>query len=223
MEELTTAQIAARVGKTERTIQCWIRSGKLPARPLADSRYGVNQADLEHLRLPEHLSETGASVLEVMQLRYPSEEKYEQMQYSIGDLTERLEDAEKQIERLQYRFDQVLKEVRENATGKKRASTRRTSSKKKRQRLKLGDIYLDSILPLDLESLTVFAEQHNVPWSAVTRAIKDDQLFPERGTWKDGWRTVKVAIDERERKTFYELFHERPAFKRCDGCPHNWR
>lgn len=223
MEELTTAQIASRVGKTERTVQRWIRSGKLPARPLADSRYGVNPQDLEHLRLPEHLSETGASVLEVMQLRYPSEEKYEQLQYGIDDLTERLEDAEKKIERLQYRLDQILKEVRQKDTGKKKAPARRTSTKKKRQRLKLGDIYLDSILPLDLVSLTAFAEQHNVPWSAVTRAIKDYQLFPERGTWKDGWRTVKVAIDERGCETFYELFNTRPTFKRCDGCPHSWR
>ena len=223
MEELTTAQIAVRVGKTERTVQRWIKNGKLPARPLADNRYGVNLADLEHLKLPAHLTEYGENALEVMQLRYPSEEKYEQLQYSIGDLTERLEDAEKKIERLQYRLDQILKEMRENAANKKKAPARRPSPKKKRKRLKIGDIYLDSILPPDLVSLTAFAERHNVPWSMVTRAIKDYQLFPERGTWKDGWRTIKVAIDERERKTFYELFHGRPTFKRCDTCPHAWR
>jgi excisionase family DNA binding protein len=89
MEELTTAQIAARVGKTERTVQRWIKSGKLPARLLADNKYGVNPADLEHLTLPAHLTESGAMVLEVMQLRYPSEEKYEQLEYSIEELTEK--------------------------------------------------------------------------------------------------------------------------------------
>lgn len=130
MEELTTAQIAARVGKTERTVQRWIKSGRLPTLPLAGSKYGVNPQDLEHLKLPEHLTETGAIVLEVMQLRYPSEEKFEQLQYSIEDLTERLEDAEEKIERLQYRLTQILKEGRENAAGKKKAPTRRTSAKK---------------------------------------------------------------------------------------------
>ena len=175
MEELKTAQIASRVGKTERTVQRWIKSGKLPARPLADNRYGVNPEDLKRLRLPEHLTESGAMVLEVMQLRYPSEEMYEQLQYSIGELTERLEDAEKKIEGLQYRLDRVLEEVRENANSKKRPSTRRTRTKKKRNRLKLDGVYLDSILPLDLMSLTEFAERHNVPWSVVTRAIKDYQ------------------------------------------------
>jgi excisionase family DNA binding protein len=222
MEELTTAEIAARVRKTERTVQRWLKSGKLPALPLTGKRYGVNPKDLEHLKLPEHLTESGEIALEVMQIQYPGEEKYEQLQYSIDDLTERLYDAERKIERLQYRLDQILKEVRENVAGKK-APARRTSTKKKRKRLKLGDIYLDSILPLDLVSLSAFAEQHGVPWSAVTSAIKDYQLFPERGTWKDGWRTVKVAIDERGCETFYELFHGRPTFKRCDGCPHGWR
>jgi excisionase family DNA binding protein len=223
MEELTTAQMASRVGKTERTVQRWIKSGKLPALPLASNRYGVNPEYLQHLKLPEHLTESGETALDVMQIRYPSEEKYEQLQYSIEDLTERLEDAETKIERLHYRLDQILKEVRENADTKKKAPARRTSTTKKRKRLKVGEIYLDSILPLDLISLSVFAEQHGVPWSAETSAIKDYELFPERGTWKDGWRTVKVAIDERGCKTFYELFHGRPGFARCDGCPHGWR
>jgi excisionase family DNA binding protein len=223
MEELTTAEIAARVGKTERTVQRWLKSGKLPALPLTGKRYGVNPKDLEHLKLPEHLTESGEIALDVMQIQYPLEERYEHLQFTIDDLTERLHDAEEKIERLQYRLDQILKEVRENASGKKKAPTRRKSTTKKRNRLKLGDIYLDSILPLDLVSLTVFAEQHGVPWSAVTKAIKDYQLFPERGTWKDGWRTVKVAIDERGCKTFYELFHGRPGFTRCNACPHTWR
>jgi predicted site-specific integrase-resolvase len=223
MEELSTAQIAARVGKTERTVQRWIKSGRLPVLPLADKRYGVNPKDLEHLKLPEHLTETGEIALEVMQIRYPSEEKYEQLQYSIDEVTERLEDAEEKIERLQYRLDQILKEIRENAVNKKKAPARRVNTRKKRKRLKLGDIYLDSILPLDLVSLSAFAEQHGVPWSAVTKAIKGYELFPERGNWKDGWRTVKVAIDERGRKTFYELFHGRTGFTRCSECPHRWR
>ncbi len=223
MEELTTAQIAARVGKTERTVQRWLKSGKLPALPLTDKRYGVNPKDLEHLNLPEHLTEAGEIALEVMQIHYPLEEHYEQLQFTLDELMERLLDAEEKIERLQYRLDQILREVREHAVGKKNAPARRKNTTKKRKRLKRGEVYLDSLLPLDLVSLTVFAEQHGVPWSVVTKAIKDYELFPERGTWKEGWRTVKVAIDERGCKTFYELFHGRPGFTRCTQCPHTWR
>lgn len=120
---------------------------------------------------------------------------------------------------MQYRLDHILKETRENTIAKKKAPARRT---KKRKRLGRGEIYLDSILPLDLVSLSAFAESHAIPWSAVTRAIKDYKLFPERGTWKDGWRTVKVAIDERGRATFYDLFHTHAKFQRCDECQHKW-
>ena len=163
------------------------------------------------------MSESGQIALEVMQIQYPLEEKYEHLQLTVDELMYRLHDAEIKIERLQYRLDQILTETRENATIKKKASTKRT---KKRTRLKRGEIYLDSILPLDLVSLSAFAEDHAIPWSAVTKAVKDYELFPERGIWKDGWRTVKVAIDERGRATFYDLFHTHVKFKRCDECPH---
>lgn len=73
--------------------------------------------------------------------------------------------------------------------------------------MRRGEILLSSILPLDLTSLAAFAELHSIPWSAVTKAIKDYELFPERGNWRDGYRTVKVAIDERGCATFYEVFH----------------
>ena len=68
MEELTAAEIATRIGRTERTVQRWIKNGKLPALPLANHRYGVNPSDLQHLALPEHISETGEIVLEAMRL-----------------------------------------------------------------------------------------------------------------------------------------------------------
>ena len=218
MEELTTAEIATRIGKDKRTVQRWLKSGKLPSLPLAGNRYGINPNDLEHLARPEHVSESGKIALEVMQLQYPLEEKLELLQFTVDDLMYRLHDAESKIERLQYRLDQILKEVREDTPSKKKAPARRTT--KKRKRLRPGEFYLDSILPLDLVSLSAFAETHGVPWSAVTKAIKDYELFPERGTWKDGWRTIKVAIDERGRATFYELFHTHVKFKCCDECPH---
>ncbi|MEO6890918.1 MAG: hypothetical protein ABI456_15890 [Ktedonobacteraceae bacterium] len=215
-----TAYVALpRIGKNTRTVQRWLKSGKLPALPLAGSRYGVNPKDLEHLARPEHVSENGEGVLEIMQIHLSLEEKFEHLQLTVEDLRDQLSDAENKIERLQYRLDQILKETRENAPARKTTAARRT---KKRKRLKRGEIYLSSLLPLDLVSLAAFAEQHGVPWSAVSKAIKDYELFVERGTWKDGWRSVKVAIDERGCATFYDLFHTHAAFTRCNACPHKW-
>jgi hypothetical protein len=155
-----------------------------------------------------------------MQIQYPLEEKFEHLQLRVEDLSAQLYDAERKIERLEYRLDQILQEVRENAVGKKKTPVRRTS--KKRKRLGRGEIYLDSILPIDLVSLSAFAELHAIPWSAVSKAIRNYELFPERGIWKNGWRTVRVAVDERGRATFYDLFHRHVKFKRCDDCPHKW-
>ena len=61
IEELTCAQIAARVGMSERTIQRYISKGKLPARPLARNRFAVESDDIDALILPEHAIETTES------------------------------------------------------------------------------------------------------------------------------------------------------------------
>src|SRR5947209_12473231 len=98
MEELTTAEIAARIGCTEGTVQRWIKSGKLPALPLANHRYAVNPSDLAHLALPEHVSETGEIVLEAMKLQVPLEEKLEDLRFTVDGLMERLHEAENKIE-----------------------------------------------------------------------------------------------------------------------------
>jgi predicted RNase H-like nuclease (RuvC/YqgF family) len=67
------------------------------------------------------VSESDEIALEVMQIQYPLEEKYEHLQLTVDDLMYGLHDAENKIERLQYRLDQILKETRENASTKKKA------------------------------------------------------------------------------------------------------
>lgn len=54
IEELTAAQIAARIGVSERTIQRNIASGKLKARPLRNHKYVVDSDDVDALVLPDH-------------------------------------------------------------------------------------------------------------------------------------------------------------------------
>lgn len=45
--EITTTQAAVLIGKSERTIQRWIKLKKLKACELPDGRYMVNTEDLE--------------------------------------------------------------------------------------------------------------------------------------------------------------------------------
>jgi excisionase family DNA binding protein len=53
MLELTTTQIAARLGVSERTVQRWIRSEKLRVQATAEHRHLVEESDLLTLTQPQ--------------------------------------------------------------------------------------------------------------------------------------------------------------------------
>lgn len=57
IEELTAAQIAARIGLSERTIQRYISDKKLPAKRLAHNKYAIDSNDIDDIKLPEHYNE----------------------------------------------------------------------------------------------------------------------------------------------------------------------
>ena len=57
IEELTAAQIAARIGVSERTIQRYIGDNKLPTKRLAHNKYAIDSNDIDDMRLPEHHNE----------------------------------------------------------------------------------------------------------------------------------------------------------------------
>src|SRR3989442_3778312 len=58
IEQLTAAQMAVRVGISERSIQRWMQEGRLQAKRIEDSSlYEVESSDLERLRLRGHREE----------------------------------------------------------------------------------------------------------------------------------------------------------------------
>ncbi len=51
-QEMNTTQIGVRLGISKRTVQRWIRSGKLKAKEIAHHRYLIEENDLEALIFP---------------------------------------------------------------------------------------------------------------------------------------------------------------------------
>ena len=75
-------------------------------------------------------------------------------------------------------------------------------------------------LPGSLVLLRVFAEQHHVSIHAADRASKAGKVAVVRGKWLVNSRYATEALGERGQYDFYEAFHERVGFTRCDRCPH---
>ena len=75
-------------------------------------------------------------------------------------------------------------------------------------------------LPSSLVLLRVFAEQHHVSIRAADRASKAGKIAVVRGKWLVNSRYATEALSERGQYDFYEAFHEREGFTRCDRCPH---
>jgi excisionase family DNA binding protein len=198
MEELTTEEIAQRTGKTKRTVQRWIASGQLATEPLSGNRYAVHAVDLEELSQPDHATKNFQP-----RTRMPSYDelydKYIHLQFEVEDLEER-------VRYLEARLDQVLsRPVRSTPT-------RTTTKRKKRDARKY--------LPWDYTPWRPFATMHNIPHSAVKKAVEQGQLSVERGNWKFGGVSVKEAFNSYECQLFYTHFHHLARFEPCIDCPH---
>src|SRR6266567_1150073 len=84
MLELTTTQIAVKLGVSERTVQRWIRSEKLRAQETAHHRYQVEESDLGALTL---LQQGTPQRNEITVLR----EEFYDLAHQVGELARILE------------------------------------------------------------------------------------------------------------------------------------
>ena len=200
-EDLTTQEMAAQAEVTIRTVQRWLKSGKLHAEVLPHGKYRVTPFDLVELSLP--LTERAEATPKKRRLSY--DELHDTMIHltiELEALDMRLEEAERKIAWLE----------------KRRSSTKKApTSAKKRSR--------STTLPSDLVTWRSFARLHDIPERAVAKAIKEEVLWPERGYWKLKGVVVKEALDDGGRKQFVELFERFPTFRECDECPqsaHAW-
>ena len=101
-EDLTTQEMAAQAEVTIRTVQRWLKSGKLKAEVLPHGKYRVTPFDLVELSLP--LTERAATTPKKRRLSY--DELHDTMIHltiELEALDMRLEEAERKIVFLEKR------------------------------------------------------------------------------------------------------------------------
>ncbi len=196
---LSTREMAQQAEVDVRTVQRWIKQGKLQVEVLPHGKYRVNPLDLIELSLP--LTERAAATPTKRRLSY--DELYDrliQVTFEVEELEHRLTQAEQKIERLE----------------RQRTQARSSTPMKRKKRSSRSR----STLPRDLVTWRSFARLHSIPESTVARAIRDERIWVERGFWTVDGRTVQEALDYVGIKQFIDLFEEHPRFTECDECPH---
>jgi hypothetical protein len=76
-------------------------------------------------------------------------------------------------------------------------------------------------LPRALVLLRVFANQHHVSMKQASAAGKAGKIAVIRGKWLVNSRWATEALDQHGQSEFYEMFHRRVGFTRCEQCPHS--
>jgi DNA repair exonuclease SbcCD ATPase subunit len=77
-------------------------------------------------------------------------------------------------------------------------------------------------LPKTLASRRAFAALHDVPDSLVVKACNTGAIAATSGKWLYKSRIIFQALGARGQADFYQLFHTRPGFTRCNQCPHHF-
>ena len=77
-------------------------------------------------------------------------------------------------------------------------------------------------LPKTWVSRRAFAALHDVPDSLVARACNTGAIAAMSGKWLYNSRVIFQALGARGQADFYQLFHTRPGFTRCNQCPHHF-
>lgn len=141
-----------------RTVQRWIKSGKLKAEVLPHGNYRINPLDLIELSLTA--AERAEATPKNRRLRYDElHDKIFHLTFELEDMEHRLSQAERKIEQLAKR--------RSLAAPAKKAFT---SAKKKRTTKSR------STLPHGLVTWRSFARTPGIPETTVAKAIKDERL-----------------------------------------------
>ncbi|MGH2495911.1 MAG: hypothetical protein ACRDIV_14545 [Ktedonobacteraceae bacterium] len=77
-------------------------------------------------------------------------------------------------------------------------------------------------LPKTMASRRAFAALHDVPDSLVVKACNTGAIAATSGKWLYKSRIIFQALGARGQADFYQLFHTRPGFTRCNQCPHHF-
>ena len=77
-------------------------------------------------------------------------------------------------------------------------------------------------LPKTMASRRAFAALHDVPDSLVVKACNTGAIAATSGKWLYKSRIIVQALGAHGQADFYQIFHTRPGFTRCNLCPHHF-
>lgn len=113
----------------------------------------------------------------------------------------------------QRQIDELEAQLARYRTGERpRSTTPAATTKKATSRAKH--------LPKTLASRSAFATLHHIPDSVVARACNSGKIAATNGRWLYKSRIIFQALGESGQQDFYQVFHTRPDFTPCKGCPH---
>jgi hypothetical protein len=203
--KMTLSQMAAKVGKSERTVLRWINGEvekvRLAARDLGNGMYEVDALDLQ--RLSKH--EFSTSALDAL-------ERIEENQRAIITRLERIEAQLENRSTARHSERQIAR------AGPEQASSTEKPEPKPRPTPASGG---SSEMPAHLVGWRKFARDHNIGESTVQKAIEAGRLTIIEGEWKVEKAIIKGALDAAGRAQFYKRFRANEHWQGCLECPHD--
>jgi len=179
-----------------------MKSSRLKVEVLPHGNYRINPLDLIELSLTA--TERAEATPKNRRLRYDElHDKMIHVTFELEDMEHRLTQAERKTEQLTKRRSPAAPAKKAPTSAKKKRSTRSRTT-----------------LPRDVCHCALVCTVTRFPPSTVAKAMRDECLWVERGSWKVRGVVVKEALDYVGMKRFYELYDDHSRFVSCDECPH---
>ncbi len=171
-----------------------------------------NESQLGHLReLFEH-PESGVYA------------RMEALDHHLSDIEVHMQppvpDATQQIAGIEARYKQRITELEQELATYKQTRLPTPSLSKKRATKKRRHSTIKT-LPKSLVARNAFATLHNISEKQVSKEALAGRIATTEGKWLSNEYVVTRALNEKGKRDFYEVFHQRSGFQACDQCPHD--
>lgn len=183
MEELTPTQIGARLGVSERTVQRWIRSGKLKATLQANGYYLVDLADIDALKPPTLPTNTASALADILN-------RIERLEQHVTSLEAKITALSSQIHPTPAPIKQALptsQETQARALKRGRPPTTTPARQPVPAHLPEGTLHIIDVaeeLGMKKRSLLGFIQEHKIEHIAIPKRNRewesDRYLTPEQ-------------------------------------------
>jgi len=110
-QEMDTRQISLRFGVSKRTVQGWIRSGKLKAQEIAPDRYMIEESDLEAFAARQPRSTQQSELMALRKEFYELAHQVSELERIMEEIVESLTAIPEQIEQVRLTVPLQLEET----------------------------------------------------------------------------------------------------------------